>query len=243
MKKNSLLSLPGRIVRRLRSKSEYRRNVDRLYKEQDYLEAYAAHTDLRVKRDPHSAVGPDWEEIGNLQFAFLVSKGMMPHHRMLDIGCGTLRGGRHAIEYLDSGNYTGMDLSTKAIEYGRELVEREGLADKRPRLLVSPNKDLRFREFDGEAFDYILAQSVFTHLKPEHIEECFRHIVGIMAAGSIFAFTYNRASGHGQTGHKSFVYPWSFFTSLAQEVGVTLTDCADEYDHPGGQRMVTLSRT
>lgn len=237
------MSLSGRIVRRLRSKSQYRRSVDRIYKEQDYLEAYAAHTDLRVERDPHSAVGPDWEEIGNLQFAFLVSKGMMPHHRMLDIGCGTLRGGRHAIEYLDSGNYTGMDLSPRAIEYGRELVEREGLADKRPRLLVSPNKDLRFREFDGEAFDYILAQSVFTHLKPEHIEECFRHIVNIMDAGSIFSFTYNRASGHSQTGHKSFVYPWSFFTSLAQEVGMTLTDCADEYDHPGGQRMVTLSRT
>ena len=242
MKKHGLLSLPGRIVRRLRSKAEYRRSVDRIYKEKDYLDAYAKHTDMRVERDPHSAVGPSWEKIGKLQFDYLIELGMKPHHRMLDVGCGTLRGGRHAIEYLDSGNYTGMDLSPKAIDYAHQLVQEEGLSEKQPRLLVSANKDLEFREFDGETFDFLLAQSVFTHLMPEHIEECFRHIVRIMDAGSIFSFTYNRASAHGQTGNKSFVYPWSFFTSLAEKVGVTVEDCADKYDHPHGQRMVTLRR-
>ena len=242
MTKHGLLSLPGRIVRRLRGKSQYRRNVDRMYDEKDYLEAYTAHTDMRVERDPHTAVGPSWEKIGKLQFDYLVALGMKPHHRMLDIGCGTLRGGRHAIRYLDSGNYTGMDLSPKAIEYGHQLVEEEGLCDKRPRLLVSANKDLKFSEFDGETFDFLMAQSVFTHLKPEHIEECFRHIVGIMDAGSIFSFTYNQASTREQTGQKSFVYPWSFLTSLAEKVGVTLEDCAGRYDHPTGQRMVTLMR-
>ena len=240
MRKFSWLSLPGRIVRRLRGKSDYRRRVYLLYKEKDYLDAYAAHTDMRVDRDPHTAVGPNWEKLGKLQFDFLVAMGMKPHHRMLDIGCGTLRGGRHAIRYLDSGNYAGMDLSPKAIEYGHTLIKEEGLSDKHARIMVSAHQDLKFKEFEGDTFDFILAQSVFTHLMPEHIEECFRHIVDVMDAGSVFYFTYNRASAHEQTGNKSFVYPWSFLTSLADKIGVSLEDCADEYDHPTGQRMVAL---
>ena len=211
-------------------------------KNKDYLGAYAMYTDMLVERDPRSAVGPSWEKMGKLQFDYLTELGMKPHHRMLDVGCGTLRGGRHAIRYLDNANYTGMDLSPKAIEYGRQLVEKEGLSYKRPRLLVSANQDLKFREFDGEVFDFLLAQSVFTDLMPEHIEQCFRHIVRIMDVGSIFSFTYRRAPVYGQIGHEIFDYPWSFFTSLAQKVGVTLEDCSDKYDHPKGQRMVTLKR-
>jgi hypothetical protein len=51
---------------------------------------------------------------------------------MLDIGCGTLRGGRHFIGYLDPDGYTGMDISPQAIRYGEELVRRENLTWKQP---------------------------------------------------------------------------------------------------------------
>lgn len=238
-----LLSLAKKVLKRLLGKSKCDKRIERLYKREGYLDAYSEHTNIRVERDPHVAVGGMWEEIGKLQFDFLVNNGLQPHHRLLDIGCGTLRGGRHFIKYLNAGNYSGIDISPEAIEYGKQLVEQEGLSEKQPRLLVSRNKDLRFQEFDGEVFDYLLAQSVFTHLKPEHIEECFQYIGRIMNQDSIFFFTFSaEALEFKQTGLKGFRYPFSFFQSLADEYRFNLKDRSRDYEHPRGQHMAMLSK-
>lgn len=214
----------------------------KLHNEKDYMDAYSKTIDLRVEDDPRSAIGGRWEEFGQLQFQFLVDKGMLPHHKMLDIGCGTLRGGRLAIDYLDKGNYYGMDISPKAIEFGKQLVKEEGLSDKEPVLLVSKNKDLKFKEFDGLKFDFILAQSVFTHLKPEHIEECLAHIGDIMHENSIFYFTYFKSKKINQTGLERFKYPFSFFKSVAEKNNFMVQDIAGQYKHPRGQRMAELKK-
>lgn len=216
--------------------------VDRLYEEKDYLDAYSRHTDIRVQSDPHAAVGGLWEEIGKLQFDFLCGKGLQPSHNMLDLGCGTLRGGRHFIRYLEPGHYTGLDISQKAIQFGNDLVRQEGLSAKQPRLVLSKRKDLRFLEFAGETFDFILAQSVFTHLKPEHISECFQHVSRIMNKDSVFYFTYFLADSHKQTSQKDFRYPFSFFQSLAEENSFDLKDCSDEYPHPRDQKMAEMRK-
>ena len=50
-------------------------------------------------------VGAHWEELGSLQFRFMVDQGLLPHHVLVDIACGSLRGGVHFIPYLDPGNY------------------------------------------------------------------------------------------------------------------------------------------
>ncbi len=216
--------------------------VDAIYEEKDYLEAYREHTDLRVAADPHAAIGGSWEEIGQLQYEFLLRKNLLPTHRLLDIGCGTLRGGRHFVRYLDAGRYTGMDISPKAIAFAAQLVQEEGLADKNPRLLVSENKDLKFDAFAGETFDYLLAQSVFTHLKPEHLEECFAHVGRVMHESSLFYFTYFQGETYGQKGPKSFRYPPGFFETLAERHGFRLRDHSSEYPHPSGQRMVEMAK-
>ena len=52
-------------------------------------------------------VGGMWDEIGRLQFEFLRARGLKADHWLLDIGCGCLRGGIHAIKYLKTGNYYG----------------------------------------------------------------------------------------------------------------------------------------
>lgn len=239
--RKTILSLFKRIFKRLRSTSKYKEHIKKLYEEKDYLEAYSEHTNLRVECSPHKAIGGRWEMMGNLQFDFLVKNGLEPQHIMLDIGCGTLRGGRHFIRYLNTGNYSGIDISHKAIEYGKQLVQEESLLDKHPRLLVSKNKDLNFAEFDGEIFDYLLAQSVFTHLKPEHIEECFQHIGHIMKLDSVFFFTFNKAFKFKQTSLKGFRYPFSFFESLADRYGFRLEDYSNEYKHhPTGQHVVKM---
>jgi SAM-dependent methyltransferase len=216
------------------------KRIEKMYEKEDYLIAYSKHTDYRVERDPYSAVGGMWEEIGELQFEFLVNNSLQPNHKLLDIGCGTLRGGRHFIKYLKAEKYSGIDISPKAIEYGKQLVKQEGLAEKQPRLLVVV--ELTFKEFDGEIFDYLLAHSVFTHLKPESIYECFQNIGKIMNQDSVFFFTYKEASEFKQTGLKDFCYAFSFFQSLADKYGFNLMNLSGEFVHPRSQRMAMLSK-
>lgn len=245
--RNTFSSLGERVLTFLSGKSNWassrrKRRIEKLYRTRDYLEAYSKHTDIRVQLDPHRAVGGAWEQIGRHQFDFLVNNGLQPHHRMLDIGCGTLRGGRHFLRYLNSRNYSGMDISPKAIDYGKQLVQQEGLSEKQPRLLVSRNRDLRFEEFSGETFDYLLAQSVFTHLKPEHIEECFRHVGRIMKSDSVFFFTFKEKPEYRQSGLKGFHYPFSYFQTLADQFGFQVKNRSLDYKHPRGQHLAVLSK-
>lgn len=214
--------------------------VEKLYQENDFLEAYSLHTDLRVEVDPHAAIGGMWEEMGQHQFDFLVRQGLLPQHRMLDIGCGTLRGGRHYIRYLDPGNYYGIDISRKALDYGEQLVQQEGLSDKQPHLWLNEKKTLTFEQFDGKSFDYLLAQSVFTHLRAEDIEQCFQNIGRILHDRSVFYFTYYKADANRQTTLKTFCYPFSFFEKLADQFGFQVKDCSGDYNHPRGQQMAAL---
>jgi hypothetical protein len=87
-------------------------------------------------------VGGLWNEIGLLQFGYLVTQGLRPRHVLLDIGCGCLRGGRHFVEYLAPGNYVGLDkepaLLKAAVEHELPKQVRER---KKPTLLVSDDFD------------------------------------------------------------------------------------------------------
>ncbi|MBI1730905.1 class I SAM-dependent methyltransferase [Candidatus Acetothermia bacterium] len=224
------------------ARQDYDERISGLYEKKDYLDAYSDHTDLRVEEDPHEAIGGMWEEIGTLQYEFLLKKGLKPSHTLLDIGCGTLRAGRYFIKYLNPGGYTGLDISSKAIQYAKELVVTEGLTDKRPSLLHNPGKNLKFDDFHGEKFDYLLAHSVFTHLKPEHITECFEYAKRLMKPDSKFFFTFKEASRFSETGLKGFAYPFAFFAELAERFGYNLINVSHEYLHPKGQRMVLLSK-
>jgi SAM-dependent methyltransferase len=217
-------------------------SVERLYREKSYLDAYREHTDMRVAEDPKIAIGGLWEEIGRLQIDFLKAEGMRPEHRFLDFGCGTLRGGRHVIPFLAPGNYTGMDISAKAIEHAERLVIEEGLADRQPTLLVSQSQNLQFEEFAGETFDILLAQSVFTHLQPAHIEECFAHIEKVMATGARFYFTFQPAAEITERTVKDFSQPLGFYETLAKRHGFALEDRSAAYPHPRGQQMVKITR-
>ena len=217
--------------------------VQDLYGRYDYMEAYRRHTDLRVEQDPRTAGGGggaarrasgrgvDWAKGGKHQLDFLVAKGLAPHHRLLDLGCNTLKGGRHFIRYLESENYTGFDISPKALEYGQELVEREGLLEKQPRLVLNGSMSLKFDELEDERFEYIFARSVFTHLPAEHIEECFENLHKLMKKDTLFFFTYRQSDTFRRSGEKGYRYPFSFFENLAQRYDFLVADCSQDYPH------------
>jgi SAM-dependent methyltransferase len=231
-----------KMVKRILGWGSPEKYVRKLHEKKRYLDAYAKHTNARIEKEPHAAIGGSWEEMGKIQFDFLVKKGLKPHHTMLDIGCGTLRGGRHFIKYLDANKYSGFDISSKTIEYGKELVQKEGLSDKKPQLAVSEKKNLKFEELQGKTFDYILAQSVLTHLPPEPIEECFENIGKVMSENGTFYFTYFGGDRYQHFSIEDFRYPLAHFESLGKEYGFSVKDCSSEYPHLIGQKILEAKK-
>ena len=51
----------------------------------------------------------DFEKAGTEQLAYLQQAGMRPSSKVVDLGCGVLRGGYRLIHYLDPGNYHGIE--------------------------------------------------------------------------------------------------------------------------------------
>jgi SAM-dependent methyltransferase len=222
---------PGRDDPRLRE----------LYAARPYLDAYTEHTNQRVAVDPKEAVGGLWDELGDLQLHYLVINGLRAEHSLFDLGCGTLRGGRRFIRYLAPGRYTGFDLSANALQAGHDLIEAENLTAKQPRLVLNAARDLRFAPFAGECFDFLLAHAVFTQLMPEHIEECFAHIGGIMHAHSVFFFSFLHLAEYKRVTFKDFGYPFGFFATLAARNGFAIA-LRNDYYHPRRQAMVEVRK-
>jgi len=133
-----------------------------------------------------AAVGGMWEEIGQFQFDFLVSEGLAPEHYLLDVGCGSLRGGVHFVKYLEAGHYFGLDHNPRLLDAGRSELERAGIADKRPVLLADDN--FRLVRF-AQSFDFALAQSLFTHLPFNQIARCVAEIDRVLKPGGRFYAT------------------------------------------------------
>jgi hypothetical protein len=201
-----------------------------------YIKAYAQDTDRRISSNPQKGIGGMWEEMGELQFDFLKAQGLLPSHTLLDIGSGTLRGGRAFILYLKEGHHTGFDVSRRAIDAAEDLCRPEGLLIHNPRLLHVPEGRLDF-SFLSDRYDFLLAQSVFTHLREPHIRECFKNIRNIMTKESRFFFTLYEANEPQVLGHKSFAYPFDSLKQMAADSEFTLFR-HPEYAHPRGHVMI-----
>lgn len=199
-------------------------------------------------------VGGLWEELGNLQLEFLIKSGLKPSHKLLDIGCGSLRGGVRYIEYLQEGNYYGLDINNSLIEAGRVEVEEAGLSDKNPNLMVDDN--FSFDRF-GVKFDFMVSVSVFTHLPTNIIVQCLNKAREGLAVNGIYYSTFFQAptSSHLEkiiqqpgeivTNYNSdpFHYSIEELSNMANLAKLELQVIGD-WGHPRNQKMAafTLSK-
>jgi len=127
--------------------------------------------------------------LGRFQFDYLVARGLQPHHRLLDLGCGCLRGGVHFVRYLEPGHYYGLDVNASLLDAGFEVeLPRAGLAGRLPRENLLQNGRFEAWRWDV-AFDFVLAQSVFTHLPPAEITACLAELASAVAPGGQFFAT------------------------------------------------------
>jgi len=205
-------------------------------------------TAQQVEAGLHRAfVGGLWDVIGPLQADYLISRGLKPGHRLIDMGCGALRGGVNFARYLDAGHYYGVDINASLIAAGRLEAAAAGLADKRLNLAVSNSFDATGWDVK---FDYGIAQSLFTHLTHELIGQCLSQLRKVMN-GPFYA-TYFEAphDGYGDdithpqgtvTHYLQDPYHISFdeLSALANQSGMT-AERIGAWGHPKSQSMAVF---
>ncbi|MDB5387460.1 MAG: Methyltransferase type 12 [Planctomycetaceae bacterium] len=189
-------------------------------------------------------VGGRWEEIGRLQFEFLVQHGLRPQHVLLDVACGSLRAGVHLIPYLDRGHYWGLEKESDLIEAGlkRELDPQIRRA-KEPQFLINGNFDVSPIR---RPVDYLLIHSLFTHLPPELIQHCLRQLQSVSQPSTVcyvtfFETTVRRTNPEAPHDHQSFFYTRDELRDCCLEVG-WVSEYLGDWGHPRGQKMLRLTR-
>jgi cyclopropane fatty-acyl-phospholipid synthase-like methyltransferase len=192
--------------------------------------------------DYRGYVGPRdrYDLIGAMQFNLLTSLGLRDHHSLLDIGCGSLRAGRLFIPYLLPEKYFGIEPNAWLVEKGiDEELGRSVLAVKRPRF--HDGADFNLSVF-GQQFDFILAQSVFTHAAKAQIRKCLMEASKVMSRQGMFCATYLVADTDYEG--SDWVYPGcarykhASIERFAVECGL---DCQQlEYHHPNGHAWVVF---
>jgi SAM-dependent methyltransferase len=232
---------PGRVFPYAR-----RRGRDALLglKAGDHVSYYRAVMKADAARSPGGAVGsPDrqaWLQLGQLQFDYLISHGLQPGDRMLEIGCGNLRAGRLFIEYLGPGNYYGIDISPDILLSAHQTLAEFGLQPKLPHLSLV--KDLSFGFLPPGKFTVVHAHSVFSHSPIEVIGECLAHVGRIMTPDAIFDFTFHRTDGaEHHVLREDFYYRADTLIGLAAEHGLDAQVMADwdRLGHPQSKMRVT----
>ncbi len=184
-------------------------------------------------------VGGKWEEIGKLQFDYLVRQGLGPQDCFLDIACGALRGGVHFIRYLDAGRYLGLDREAALVEKGIEQeLGQEVYEEKRPEFVISSS--FEFHKFSQRP-RMSLALSLFTHLTSADIQTCLANLRDHVDRDHIFFTTFFEGdSARNKTASHSldhFEYSRDEMQAFGEALGWDALYIGD-WNHPRNQMMM-----
>jgi SAM-dependent methyltransferase len=133
-------------------------------------------------------VGGKWNTHGKRQVDFLLGHGLTPATRFLDVGCGSLRAGRHLVDHLDAGNYFGIDVNQSVVQAGYDVELNDAQRAKLPigNLRATDRFDVDF----GVTFDMAIAQSLFTHISLNNIRLCLYRVAKVVRPGGVFFVTF-----------------------------------------------------
>jgi len=131
---------------------------------------------------------------GQLQFELVKREGCRPSSKVLEIGCGNLHGAVPLIQYLEQGNYVGVDPN--------KWLRQVAMKNHHVRLLVK-KKRARFLgvdDFDvsklGVKFDFVFSHSVLSHCAHWQLEVFLRNISKVLAPGGRILASIRLAEGN-----------------------------------------------
>jgi len=150
-------------------------------------------------------VGPpkQYDFMGATQFRLLCAVGLREHHRLLDFGCGSLRAGRLLIPYLEPERYCGIEPNAWLVEDAiANQIGQDMVRIKRPRFSHSDAFDAGVF---GTQFDFIVAQSIFSHAGPQLVRCALASFAAALKPDGICAITF--VIGEEQHAPEGWHYP------------------------------------
>lgn len=149
-----------------------------------------------MKRSNYIGPVDKYDFMGAWQFSILFQLGLRHYNSLLDFGAGSLRLGRFLIQYLDEGNYFAIEPQPQLIQEGKRYnYLTELFKNKKPNIRISDDCNMAFF---GKKFDYIIAQSVFTHMPIDQIRRSLQAAYTAMDKRTIFIVNYH----HGKADYK-----------------------------------------
>jgi hypothetical protein len=198
---------------------------------------------LRYPNKHRGEVGGRWEAVGRVQFDFMVHQGLKPQDTLVDVGCGSLRGGRLFIAYLDPEHYLGIDHAPWLIKAGLKHEIPKGLRrEKRPQFVISER--FEFHKF-GKRPNYGIAQSLFSHLTKDDVLLCLANLRAEIREGGRFYATFvpkgflpgDHLNPERSDDHGAFEYDADEILTIGREAGWQAR-YVGVWGHPLGQEML-----
>ena len=157
--------------------------------------------------DPHyrAYVGPpeDYDLIAAMTFGLLTSLGLRQHHKLLDIGCGSLRAGRLLIPYLNANCYFGIEPNRWLVEEGiNKEIGEDQVRIKSPQFLFADSAETWIGK---HGFDFAVAQSIFSHTGAQLLESWLRQASQLLTSSGALVATF--LIGESDVPVMDWVYP------------------------------------
>ncbi len=192
------------------------------------------------QKKKYALVGPPhlWKMKRDFQITFLKNQGLKKTNKLLDIGCGVLRGGIPIIEYLDKGNYYGTEVREEVLAEGKKELKAHHLEHKTPTLISGAG----FNDFNlNSTFDIIFAFSVLIHLEDEIAKSCFDFVRKQLSENGVFFANVN-IMPHQDGNWLEFPVvfrPLEFYEDLATQNGLMLKVLGrlDDLGHVSGMKL------
>ena len=137
-------------------------------------------------------VGPPgmFDIIGAQQFNVMIANGLREEHRLLDVGCGCLRGGRLFITYLKHGKYVGVEPNKELLNYGIDSELGRCVCKIKMPIFYTRDDFTLARMPAFKYHDFVLAQSILSHAGEDLLATIFGEAHLALVPGGKFIGTF-----------------------------------------------------
>lgn len=215
--------------------------------------AFGTEVFLNWLRDPAPEVFQrrHWLAHQQMQFSFLLQRGLHCADRVLDVGCGPMRLGSVLLPFLTHGWYFGQDINPETLRLGETVLQRLGVSAERCTLIASD--DFSFAGVEDHSIDLAFSNSLFSHLSLNSILRCLLAVAAkLKPDGRFYATFFLLPSGsdwqqpcrRNKWGVEFFTHPCldpfhyseAMLASLAGHAGLRM-----ELDHDFGHPTQTMA--
>jgi hypothetical protein len=186
--------------------------------------------------------GKDFWEAGATQFETYIKRyEVLPGHKLVDYGCGSLRIGAHFVRYLMPEHYFGLDVISGFYEIGKESIGEELLKEKAPRFgAISPTSVDEATKFGA---DIVFSSAVSHHIHPDETDTYYGNVKKLASKpGCRLIFETAVSAGEGfRFEHRSWARPKEFFLAALKGLRFVKFHKSADRTHEGPNGPLTYT--